>query len=223
MFYDMLKAARSDIKQNKNKRRRRLTITGLITLLVIVISAGATVTMLKTNTGTKINDLGFGQTKIEIDENFDGWEAKEVSLSVPTTGEFSEQVPGAARVMIVPYIIDDSGDYIPCELDKLAKPVGGQMIVGDVILVFAADWENHWFYKDGYFYYKKVMYPTSAGNANKTPALLKKVSLTAGALDAYEDANINIEVLSDILQAEGNAVQEWNITVDLKTGTVSNS
>ena len=221
MFNEMLTTLRSDIKEKKQKIQRLLTITGLITLLVVVVSVGTTVTLLKTNAGTKINDLGFGQAKIEVNENFDGWTHKEVRLKVPTTEEFSEQVPGAARVMFVPYIIDGTGNYISCELDKLAKPVSGKMKIGDVILELAADWEDHWFYENGYFYYKKVLYPTAAGNANKTPVLLQKVSLTDEGQDAYGDANINIEVLSDILQAEGGASHEWNVNIDLKTGVVS--
>ena len=219
---EMLKKIRADIEKSKQQKRRWLIITGLILLLVTIVSVGATITLLKTNTSAKINDLRLGQTQISVVENEDyDWEKKEVRL-VAQTGD--GYVPGVAQVMFIPYMVDDEGNYIICELDKLAKPVGNKLQVKDIVLELATDWEDYWFFQNGYFYYRTVLYPEAGKNT--TPVLLKKVSFAGTPSDIddlkvkYSAAQINVEVLASILQAEGSAPasgsvleSEWGVKV----------
>jgi len=141
---------------------------------------------------------------------------KEVKLVAATGPGY---VPGVARVMIVPYILDaDSEYYISCDLDAMTAPVNNKMVLGDIVLEFAADWEDHWFYQDGFFYYRTVLNP-----GNETTVLLTKVSLLNNdAEQKYSDdlASVKVEVLASILQAEGSAPDagsvlesEWGVKI----------
>jgi len=213
----MLESANADIV--RRRKRKGLKTIGLSLLLILAFTAGITIALLNTRTGTEVNDLAFGQSKIEVVENDYSWESKEVKLVAATGAGY---VPGAARVMFVPYILDDAGNYISCALAEMSEPVDGKMVLGDLVLEFADDWETYWFYQDGYFYYRTVLYP-EAGK-NETTILLKKVTF-AGDPDAvkekYNDAEIKVDVLASILQAEGSAPDsgsvletDWGITVN---------
>lgn len=188
-----------------------LSATTVIILVLIVLSAifALSIAYLSSVTNTQTNEFSIGSAEVTIDENFDGWQAKEIKLAIET-GE--NNVPCYARVMIVPYILDGEGNYISCDLGELYKPVNNKMELGDVILEFASDWSSNWTFRDGFFYYNSVLYPTTAGGANETSLLLTKVSLSEDARQKYgEEAYIKIEILADILQAEGNAGQEWGL------------
>jgi len=200
---------------SKTKRPR----IALILLPLLAVLGLSTMAYLYALTNAEINVFGIGKTSVEIEERFTGWDTKQVQLAM---GTGSDYVPGVARALIVPYITDANGNYIACDLADFSLPIDNKMDLGDVILEFASDWATNWTYgDDGYFYYNHVLYPTTANGANKTSVLLTKVSLSEAALEKYgEDAQINIEVLADILQAEGNAPSEWGLSADMTTGTV---
>jgi hypothetical protein len=194
----------------------------LAALLVSLTAAGIAYASLNANTNAEVNRLGFGQAKISVDENEYDWDSKEVKLVIEKPWE--GLVPGAARVMFVPYILDEnSGDYIPCDLGAMSKPVSNKMVLGDIVLEFAADWEDHWFYKDGFFYYRTVLYPETG--RNETPVLLEKVSLNpavSGLDEKYDGdtARVKVEALASILQTGGSAGEpgkvldsEWGVKV----------
>ncbi|MCL1799696.1 MAG: hypothetical protein FWG23_08190 [Eggerthellaceae bacterium] len=205
----------------KPARAKRLLGRARVLALLAAASIGlVTMAYLAALTNVETNVFGIGTTDVTIDEDFRGWEAKQVQL---TMGAGEDYVPSVVRAMVVPYLMDAEGNYIACDLAEFSAPVGNKMDLGDVILEFAADWSAEWIYDDdGYFYYASVLYPTTAGNANQTSVLLTKVSLSDQAREKYGDeVQINIEVLADILQAEGKAGQEWGITVDMATGTVT--
>jgi|GEM_PF-773438 len=228
-FDQIFASFRSGLKQRRKRTRRKqkrwtLALTALLVVVVSLTTAGITYASLNTKTNTEINRLGFGQAKISVNEVFNGWTRKEVKLVIEQP--WDGLVPGVARVMFVPYVLDSAGiNYIPCDLGAMTKPnaVTHEMILGDLVLEFAADWESHWFYKDGYFYYKQVLYPETG--RNETPVLLKKVSFSqtlTGLIDKYGGsvASIKVEVLASILQAGGSAGEpgkvletEWGVKV----------
>ena len=228
--FDQVFASSRFGQEQKRKRQRtkrnRWVLTSLAALVLVcsLTVAGVAYASLNTKTNTEINQFGFGQTKISVNEVFNGWTRKEVKLVIEQP--WDGLVPGVARVMFVPYVLDGAGiNYIPCGLGAVAKPdtVTHEMELGDLVLEFAADWESHWFYKDGYFYYKQVLYPETG--RNETPVLLKKVSFSrtvTGLIDKYGGsvASIKVEVLASILQAGGSAGEpgkvletEWGVKV----------
>ena len=213
-------------KREQRRGKRRLLVTTALTItLVALITVGLTTAPLNHYTNSAINELGFGQTKITVDEDFDGWDKKEVRLTIPQP--WDGLVPGVARVMFVPTILDEtSTDYIASDLGSMPTSMTGQteMVLGDIVLTFATDWEDHWFYKDGFFYYKTVLYPETG--RSETPVLLKKVSLNPAGTDLEEKydgslARVNVEVLASILQAGGSASDagkvldtQWGVQVN---------
>ena len=210
-------------KQQNKKHKHRRSITAVLVLsLIALIAIGFSVAPLSTRTNTLLNELEFGQAKISVIENDYDWDSKEVRLVVPIE---SGLVPGVARVMFVPYILDeDSEHYVPAALGVMTEPVNGRMVLGDIVLEFTPDWQELWFFLDGFFYYKTVLYPEPG--RNETPVLLKKVSLNP-AVDGVDDkydgsiARVKVDVLASILQAGGSAADAGSV-LDARWGVVVN-
>ncbi|MCL1797597.1 MAG: hypothetical protein FWG24_04725 [Eggerthellaceae bacterium] len=213
-------AAQKRAKEQGARAKKRLSVMKLVVLPLVILVGLTTLAYLSALTNTEVNVLGIGKTSVEIDERFNGWDTKQVQLTLGTGDDY---VPSVARAMIVPYIMDKEGNYIACDLDDFSLPVNNKMDLGDVILEFASDWADNWIYgEDGYFYYRHVLFPTTAANANKTSVLLTKVSLSDAALEKYGDeAFVKIEVLADVLQAEGNGPGEWGLVADMSTRSVT--
>jgi len=189
---------------------RLLLLTVSALLAVILIAAAPTIAELNTRTGNLDNKFAFGQTGVTVDEHFDGWNAKEVKLTASAGPDY---VPGVARAIMVPYIVDASGNYLNVDLGPMPATISGNTVVlGDITLELASDWSTNWFYKDGYFYYRQVLEP-----GQTTALLLTKVSLTSDtpAMHAkYAGTDVKVEVMASILQAAGGAAaSEWGITV----------
>lgn len=194
----------------KTRRRKRLLFTAGSVILILLIAMDVTVALLNTLTGTVDNEFKFGQTKISVNEDFDGWDKKEVRLTAASGDDY---VSGVVRAMIVPYVQDQSGNYISADLSAMPESITGNTVVlGDITLELDTNWNTNWFYKDGYFYYNKVLAP-----GETTELLLQKVSLTSDTTamrEKYTDTDIKIEVMAGILQAEGGAPEvEWGVTV----------
>lgn len=79
--------------------------------------------------------------------------------------------------------------------------------LGDVTFTLDKDWQAYWFLdsKDGYFYYRYVL---KVGQ--KTEPLLESVSVDYGEYYRYggEPITLRVDVLSDSVQAMGEAVNE---------------
>ena len=204
------------MKKETSARRRTVLfyVTGAVWIaLALGVMVNATFALLTTRTGSLVNPLAIGNTGITVDETFNGWNAKQVRLSIPTGPTYVNSI---VRAMIVPYIYDGDGKLIASDLGAMAAPVSNQMTLGDVILEFDSTWAANWFYKDGFFYHKAVLKPVSG--QNQTAPLLSKVSLTTGALTKYgTDAQVKVEVIADALQAEGQSWLEWGVTVSGST------
>ena len=214
IVYNRLQELNQEANERKRKWKRRLITVGAV-LLTLLITAGVTLALQNTLMGTLDNEFKFGQTKVTVieNDNYD-WNTKEVRLKADAGEDY---VPGVVRAMIVPYVLDGSGNYILADLDAMPEAVtGNTVILGDFMLELDADWSTNWFYKDGFFYYRKVLSP-----GETTGLLLKKVSLTddtAAMQEKYADAGIRVEVMAGILQAEGGAPEtEWGVTVNGST------
>lgn len=182
----------------------------LLFTLAAVVLVGGTLAFLHVITVTATNPFTFGNASITIEEEFDNWDMKKVFL---TNDDLEENVPGVVRAMIVPVLKDaTTGDGLGGTLQALSEPVDNKMVVGDFTFQFASDWASNWFYQDGYFYYRKVLEP-----GETSTQLLQKVTLTNDTQEKrkeYENVTVEVEVLADILQAEGGAAAEaWGITV----------
>lgn len=187
--------------------KRRTILLLLSAVLICVISVSGALAYLNAHTPTKDNELAFETGKVEITENFDGWNTKEVSLK-----NTSDKIPGVVRAMLLPRVVDANGNYVATDLGTLGEPTEGKIVCGDFTFEMADNWSDNWFYKDGFFYCKKVL---AAGETS--PLLLKKVSLTADSAEVrerYKDLDIKVDVIAALLQSEGGAPEtEWGVTV----------
>jgi len=204
-----VKASQAGRPPGLRKIRLLLLMAGLL-MTVILIAAAPTIAELNTKTGSLDNDFAFGKPEIQVTENFTGWDVKEVRL---TASSGADAVPGVARAMMVPYILDAGGSYLNVDLGAVSATITGNTIVlGDITLVLASDWSTNWLYKDGYFYYRQVLQP-----GQTTALLLTKVSLTSDTPamhTKYAGTDVKVEVMASILQAAGGApASEWGVTV----------
>lgn len=205
--------------------RSKKTKVSLILLLLITLTVAFTLMLMHYLTNTRQNTFTIGTAEVEIVEpGVDpgevewGAESKPVYLENPGDGT---SVPGVVRAMLVPVLKDsETENPVGGELGAMSEPVGDKMVLGEITLHFASNWEDNWFYRDGYFYYRKVLNP-----GERTAQLLSGVTLTDGSLsEVYGDADVTIEVLANILQAGSNAPEtEWNVSVSDDGAVTPNS
>lgn len=216
---------KNSIRYHKKKQPRRSKINlprglPLPMVLLAVFAIVGTIMYLTTTTLPKTNAFTVGANQIQIvepDVNPDavawGTTTKPVKLRNP--GE-EGNAAGVVRAMLIPYLTDaTTGDRIGGSLGNLAEPTGNQMQLGDIIFHFSEDWSTNWFYKDGFFYYRKVLKP-----GEETTKLLAGVTLASGKESEYTDVRARVDVMADILQTEGGAPNsQWGVNVS--DGTVS--
>ena len=192
----------------------------LLVLLLVGAVIGGSYAYMMLNTSTAANDFTVGIPEITIVEPSVtpsavpwGATAKPVYLSIP-----ADAIGGAVRAMIVPVLKDASGNIISTPTGPLSQPVANAIVMGDITLHFASGWETYWFYRDGYFYYRSVLL-----TGETTTELLSGVTLTSNTpemIAKYENIVVQINVLSDVLQANQDALTNWGVTVD-GSGNVS--
>ena len=210
----------SNAMQPKKPKRKSVIIMIAVLCLSVVLLIGTTFAHLTYQTNIADNKFAFGQTKITIIENENpNWDAKKVWLKAEAGPQY---VPGVARVMFVPYAYSSDGTYFDCDFGNIeATFIGNVMVLGEIELVLVSNWQTNWFFKDGYFYYKKVLKP-----GEQTTQLLEMVSLTSlnAEMKAKYGNKLHIEVLATMLQSEGGAPEhEWNVKVSADGTTVSPS
>jgi predicted ribosomally synthesized peptide with SipW-like signal peptide len=179
----------------------------IFALAVLLVGSSVTFAYLVAVTNAKTNVFTAGKLNIDVEENFDGWNTKEVRL-IST----NSTTKGMVRAMLVPSAKDSAGNNGRLiETAALAAPTGNKIVLGDLTFELAEDWADNWFYKDGYFYYRKLL-----AQEQKTEVLLKKVSLTTDNEETrakYKNYTIDVEVLADILQPSDDAAAKWGVTV----------
>ncbi|MCL2352973.1 MAG: hypothetical protein FWC55_10620 [Firmicutes bacterium] len=175
-------------------------------------AAAATAAYLSLPLDSRVNQINLGAAHVDIIEEKTpdpgsaaaGADGKHVQLSYPAGPGY---VPGVARARIVPVAAE--GEYLTDgNFSEMQEPAGDEIALGDIVIYLAGDWPQNWFYKDGFFYYNKVLYPGEI-----TPLLVAGVDY-ANAQD-YNGVKIHINVLADILQAAGGAPEEaWGVNVN---------
>ena len=203
------------VNRRSKHQKKKAGIYGIAVTIVLALAATFTIMYLTSLTPTVTNAFSVGEGDVNIVEpGVDpgnvpwGTDTKPVRLEIPSG---DSNIPGVVRAMVIPVLKDkETGEGSDGELGSLTEPTGNTLVVGDITLHFADDWSSNWFYKDGYFYYKRVLKP-----GEQTTNLLSGVTLTDGSLSQeYADLTVEIEVLADVLQIDGDAPEkEWNVSV----------
>ena len=200
----------------QKKLGRHWIMAGIMCVMMLI---GTTFALMSIVMPQMTNTFTFGKAGLTITEDFDplSWDTKVVQLE-NTAG--TGKVPGAVRAMIIPVLKskDDENKVINIggDLGALSKPVSNKIVMGDLTFVFDSAWETYWHYQDGYFYYRTIL---AVGGI--TEPLLDHVEPTQkppspAIVAKYADIDVEVEVMSDILQAMGNASQDaWGITIPI--------
>ena len=216
----------NDRKFKPNRKNvSRIMIIQFCLLAVVFIAAftlHGTLSYLSVNTTPAVNDFNVGVAKVIVSEpgvnaSSAAWgdSAKPVYLAIPQDG-----ISGVVRAQIVPVFKDSSGNIISTAAASMSAPVSNTMILGTITLHFASDWSQHWIYKNGWFYYYKVLSP-----GQTTAQLLAGVTLTnsdSSTVSSMQNVRVQVSVLSDILQPSNPALTSagWGVNVD-SSGNVS--
>jgi len=200
------------------RMKAKAALTALVIFLISSAALGGTYAYLTANTTPAANDFTIGIPAVTVREpSVDpaavlwGAGTKPVTLSIP-----AGSMGGAVRAAIIPMLKDSTGNIISTPTGALTAPTvqatDATLVLGEITLHFAIDWETSWFYKDGYFYYRKVL-----NEGETTPAILTGVTLTDNTAEMtakYQDIVVEIEVMSDVLQSTNEALALWGVKVD---------
>jgi len=209
--------------------KKRLTIVASLVLAVALVVAGTTMAYL-VSSGTKTNTFGIGTITTDITESSNPTPNFVNSIPIKNTiapklvqienkaGEHA--IDAYVRVQLVPTLKDDTGNLggdfkmtIPTDKNEIVfTPFKNTVNPQDVTitLVFDSGWSNDWFYSsnDNCFYYSSIVKP-----GNRTTPLLQEVKFQGKDAAAWQ-TKFNLDVLTDSIQAGGNAVEtEVNGTI----------
>lgn len=209
---------------------RKLGHRGLVVCIAVALfccGAGVAYAFLTGYAGRAVNTFTAGAVSVQVVERDAqgalitdpthvsyGSSSKNVTLKVPDG--YSRAV---LRARIVPPQVTTTvgGREVNVAYDMgtgaIAQPdADGLVYAGGYVLHFASDWASHWFWKDGYFYYRSTR---SAGE--ETAKLLTGVTLADGFVPA---GAVKVTVVADALQSTPpEAPAEWGVSVD-ETGVV---
>lgn len=201
-------------------KKKVLAIASLA--IVIALSVAGSTMAYMTSSDSQTNDFSAGTLQTDIIEN--GSSTPSTSNVIPAHGvEAKKQVmvenvantsgiDAYIRVALIPsWVVGGNtqmGDLrMPATAAAITKGNNIDLGTGDrsVTLYLHENWSKYWIYKDGYFYYKKVV-PSGGQTASdgKDQGLLQRVIL--GDKDYW--SQFNLEVLSDSVQAGGNAISQ---------------
>ena len=203
------------MERGKGKLIRALSAftTLQLVLILVTLSGGITLALL-TMSQSLTNNFILADPAIEILEpsvepgNAEwGIDSKNVKIS---------SLPGNTdvyvRVALVISAKDGAGNLVPYDFGGMRAPSsGGELTAGDFTLHFDQAWEQHWFFKDGYFYYMEKLQP-----GGQTEVLLRGVALTVDtpAIRAkYRSLRVHVDVLASSIQTKGDAVLEWGVSL----------
>ena len=195
------------------KTKKILVLLTSALLVIGLVAGGATMAYLFDQSGQKQNQFTHGTPSVDIEENSSGTpESSNVvshggntavkEVKVTNTGD----IPLYVRVMLIPGWKETDGQAPAGKLDFGAEPMWKDdrtLVMGDVELHLNAYWANYWLYdsESRYFYHKASVAPQGS-----TALLLEKVVLPEGTEEVWDA--LQVEVLTDSIQAEGNAVND---------------
>lgn len=197
------------------KSRKILVLVASVLLIGTLLAGSATFAMLSNQTNTKQNVFTDANPSTDIVENSS--ETPDSSNVIPTDGNGAEKqvsikntgdIPLYIRVMLIPGWKMENGTAQAGGMEFGTEVVfeGNRMIMGDLTMELAADWEDNWLYdaQSRYFYYKSSVAPGDA-----TALLLEKVLLPEDKATQEDWDNLQVEVLTDTIQSEGGALKVW--------------
>ncbi|NMC57694.1 MAG: hypothetical protein GYA50_10785 [Eubacteriaceae bacterium] len=199
------------------KKKIAIKISLAIVLISLLLS-GITFSYLTDGADEKVNAFFPGVLTAPIEENGNVTAGNTVILTPSGTNVIKQvqilntqnphEVDCYIRVMLVPVFRTNEGTLAA---NVTLNPSGNNISVTapngeSVTFVLANGWEHDWIYDNGYFYYKNIVHP-----GQETTMLLNNVTVSdEGLWDS-----LCIEVLSDSIQAEGNAAANaWGSIAD---------
>lgn len=172
-------------RRSRNWAKRTALILATVTLLALVI--GGTVALLKTSTGSVVNEFNFTNVTTTVEEEFNGYE--KTAVNVKNTGTTNAYI----RVKLVTYRTNDKGEHI-----------GGTATLPAFTL--GANWVEY----NGYYYYTLPVAPNESPVTNLT----ESIKLTGTYNDA-DGGHQSIDVMAEAIQSEpAEAVgQAWGVSI----------
>ena len=218
------KGAGWEVTRRAKKRRNqngKLIFSGTLmaTLLLSVSLVGTLAWLTYTDGMQATNAMSIGRAKITIQEpgvnqNSVQWSSSAKPVQVRLDSG-ADQVRSFIRVMIVPVLKDGDG-LRAGPLGSLSAPSGQVMNLGNIDLHFVSGWTTNWFYRDGFFYYRSAVEPGSTTTQLLSGATMKNGD--AVNAQAFQDNTVTITVISESIQAAGNAAADaWGVTVSGST------
>ena len=137
-------------------------------------------------------------------------------VEIKNTGDVDTYV----RVMLIPGWKANGTAAAAGELAFGTAPYqtdGQKLQMGDVTLLLADDWADRWLYDEatGYFYCKTRVSPGTT-----TGLLLERVTIAEGKATEAAWDNLEVQVISESIQAEGGALAEAWTDVRLENGAL---
>ncbi len=205
--------------------KKRLIFVVSLVLAVALVAAGTTMAYM-VSSDAKTNTFGIGTITTDITENSN---PTPVSVnSIPTTNHVAQKlvqvenkagehaIDAYVRVQLIPTLRDGASNLggnfkmtVPTSNTIALIPFGDSTKL-QITLVFNDGWGANWFYvsDENCFYYKNIVPGIKTQNApptNRTTPLLKEVRFSGTDADSWQ-TKFNLDVLTDSIQAGGNAV-----------------
>ena len=204
------------------KTKKILALLASALLLICLVVGGATLATLYSKTNEKQNLFTPANPSVDIEENSSSTpdssndipvenDIAVKQVKIQNTGDISLFV----RVMLIPGWKQAGDTAAAGDVNFGNKPFfdpadSTKLVMGDVTLQLAADWETYWFYDR-----------TDVPTGDSTALLLEAVKPTEGTdvSEEFWDA-LQVEVITDTIQSEGNAAADaWGKTArDLPNG-----
>lgn len=202
--------------------KRLILIISLVAAVCLAV-VGATVAYYQGQTVTADNQFKVGAVDVSVPEVFPSIEENKDNAVKVVQLENTGTVDAYLRAMIVPTFRGEDGSYA-CDVDYSTVSAGYITVTdsreGTVYtLNLAQGWESSWHFSptDNVFYFREIVPPFEK---NLTTYLLESVSKNK---NNWED--LNIDILADAVQTEGETVREhlknnWGVTHISNTGTL---
>ena len=196
-------------------------------LVLCVCGVGMTYALLKHVTDEKVNEFAPGTVSQDIVENSDPTPDSSNTIPYDEDGAVKQveikntgDVDTYVRVMLIPGWKANGTAAAAGELAFGTAPYqtdGQKLQMGDVTLLLADDWADRWLYDEatGYFYCKTRVSPGTT-----TGLLLERVTIAEGKATEAAWDNLEVQVISESIPAEGGALAEAWTDVRLENGAL---
>jgi len=184
--------------------KKKMTLV-ISLLAVVAIIAGGTFAWFTAETDPVVNEFTAGTLDIELIDIFNG---------APNVN------PGDCYSKVI--YVENTGTkraYVRIKADAVFKDINENLLSNDVLRYGINDPINWgpfnllpgWEYKDGYFYYNRIVYP---GHYTRPLLQGNRVAFDGPSMDnSYQGAKLDITVKAEAIQATNGAIQaEWGVS-----------